>query len=80
MKDLGNFLVVQLIGLFIRCGRMVQKEGSEMTYGVFWLEPTGCMVFPFTEMGKPVVCVGVWFLAEISNSVLAMLSLKCLSE
>lgn len=36
MKDLGNFLVVELIVLFIRYGGMVRKEGLKMIFGFFW--------------------------------------------
>lgn len=56
-KRCENILVVKLIGLPIRCRGMVQKEGSEMTSGFFWPQPSGCMVLPFTEMGMPMVCV-----------------------
>lgn len=72
----------KLIGLFTGCGGMVWKEGSQMTSSFFWLQASGCTVLPFTKMGKPVVhvCAGVWFVAELNNSVLDMSKLKCLLE
>lgn len=65
------------MGLSIRWGDMVRKECSKMISGFFWLESTGCVVTPFTEMGKRdgtcVLSCGLW---QISNPVLAVLSLN----